>query len=344
MVNMIISAFTPTLDNACSFFRCHGVLSELHKITNEILEIRVFTEDFDIRQIKGSDLVFIMRPDTDSYATIIEGCQEYNIPVVVDYDDDFFNVPEYNPYVIERKKAKIPYKENTKKCLELANHVIVSTENIKREYLKYNKNITVVCNAFDDHCFTPAKEVSKRKIILWRGGNSHVKDLALFKDPITKLILGNTDYTFVFWSNDNQLPKWITDLKDKQKNIATHSPVSPFYYFSWLKDLNPFLTIVPLEDNSFNRSKSDLAKIEGVASGGLCLAPDWEEWTWNSDILYKYQGTEDFLDKANGIIQCHRDNQVSNDWSNDMNYLTNYKLLSMKNRKRLEIFGSLRHK
>ena len=292
----------------------------------------------------------MLKPDNESFYRVIEACKDYKIPVVVDYDDDIFSVPPHNPYVMDMAKDKNDYMGWTYACIKIADHVIVSTQCIKDKFqsMDLNKNITVIQNCFDDYCFEPAKELSKKKIVLWRGGRSHNKDLMLFKDQITKLIIENQDYTFIFWNSDGINPGWLENLKSEQQNIHFEDPVNPFYYFSYLKEMNPFLTIVPLEDNEFNHGKSDLAKIEAVASGGLCLSPNWEIWKWNSDGLYLYDKPTMFYAKADAILNAGRETEYRTglqfNWFDDMEYLKKNKLLSKNNIKRLEVFKNVLNK
>lgn len=364
---MRISAFIPVIDNPRSLVRGHGVLSELHRVSDEPIELKIYTGtkvdntnpdskilfegtgDFDIRLLKGTDIVFFMKPDTEVQLEAIETCKEYNFKVVLDYDDDMFSIPETNPYVIEQKRNNNDYKKYAKKCIELADHIIVSTEHIKENFKPLNQNITVINNSFDDYCFKLATELSQKKIVLWRGGLSHTKDLFLFQDQIIDLIKNNQDYTFVFWSNDSVHPAWLINLAKEQKNIALEDAVSSFYYFLNLRYLNPFLTIVPLEDNEFNKGKSDLAKIEAVASGGLCLCPrnSFKEWIWDTNENMLYGDNKGFYFKAKTLLDLHRSESIQNNalisnyWQSDIDYLKKEKLLSNNNIKRLEVFRSV---
>lgn len=344
---VIISLFTHTILDAVSFFRVHGPLSELHKSSDVNVDLRIYTDEFNITKLKGSSIAFISKPYTEDHYKIIEACKECKVPVVVDFDDDYFNMPEYNQFHVESKKNKLDYKKWVKECLKLSDSVIVSTNDIKESYKYFNENITIINNCFDDYFFTPVKILSKNKIVLWRGSNSHMRDLFLFREQITELIRSNQAYTFVFWSNQDEYPAWLNELNREQTNVVFQKPVSPFYYFFWLKELNPFLTIVPLEDIPFNHSKSDLAKIEATASGCLCLAPNWDEWVWNSSDRYLYKDKKDFLIKADKILKNpEKINDIgiwdrNADWDIDVKYLYNNKMLSENNKKRLEVFKSV---
>ena len=42
---------------------------------------------------------------------------------------------------------------------------------------------------------------------------------------------------------------------------------------------------MPLEDNAFNRAKSDIAALEASVFGAVPIVPDWAEW-WSYPVNY----------------------------------------------------------
>jgi hypothetical protein len=58
-------------------------------------------------------------------------------------------------------------------------------------------------------------------------------------------------------------------------------------YFGIIRELKPRLVVAPLWDCPFNHSKSNIAWIEAVYSGALCLAPAWPEWERPGCLNYR---------------------------------------------------------
>ena len=48
-----------------------------------------------------------------------------------------------------------------------------------------------------------------------------------------------------------------------------------FAYFQRLIQLKPHFVVFPLEDNTFNKCKSNIAAIEATVAGAVCIAPEY---------------------------------------------------------------------
>lgn len=334
---MKILFFSGLEDNRMSLYRGHGPLSELHKLDNSIEILNVPNNYFNTQNCKGYDLAYFHRPDNKDQVNAIKMLKKMNIPVIVDYDDDFLTCPEYSPYHVIMKLKKNNYMKNVCDILILADFVIVSTEELKKQYGIFNNNITVVPNTFDDYLFNIAKEFnSNSKIVFWRGGHTHEQDLFVYKDVITKLIKENEDFNFIF--QGDCLPEWINVLSIVygQKNITVHPIVDVFSYFWNLQDLKPALFLVPLEENQFNKSKSDIAALEATISGSLALTPPWEEWSWNT---LTYTDPDSFYNQGSLILEELRlkSSYLQEQWTNNIQYIQEHRLLSEINKIRLKI-------
>jgi hypothetical protein len=80
-------------------------------------------------------------------------------------------------------------------------------------------------------------------------------------------------------------------------------------YMDAFARLGPWLHIVPLANNGFNRSKSNLAWLEATAAGAVVLAPALEEWQRPGIVNYK--DASDFGNKLSRLMDefnapgCH---------------------------------------
>lgn len=333
---MKILNFVPQKDNAISFYRGHGVMSELRKLNNAI--DCVFPENFDLKQAKGVDMAYFVRPDTPELLAILMACKQLNIKTVVDIDDNLFNVPWHNKYHIQYLIQKIDYKSNIRLALQAADAVTVTTDSLKMAFGKYNKNIHVIRNAFDNYTYKikETRNISNR--VLWRGSSFHHKDLSAFKDSLLSIIKTNPDFVFMFMGDI--FPNWLQNIK----NVQYIKPCSIYEYPHKLEKLEPALTIVPLQYNGekslqFNLGKSDIAKMEATAAGSLCIAPEWSEWVWNKDDFY-YNNTDSFVSVTNEAINKIRncDETLDAIFERNKQHIKTYRLLSQTNLTRLALF------
>jgi hypothetical protein len=85
----------------------------------------------------------------------------------------------------------------------------------------------------------------------------------------------NVDFIFM-GSNPWYLHKSQVGLLSE----VQHIPWQPntVAYVDALFDVRPHFVVVPLQDNPFNRAKSNIAELEAQAAGAIAIVPDWEEW------------------------------------------------------------------
>lgn len=287
---MKILCHTPTKDDAPSMYRGWGVMTELERLNINC----IFSDTFGLYQLKGCSALYLQRPDRKKHCEAIDMAKGMNIPVIVDYDDNLLEVPKYNKYHIEMSKHEPDYVKSVAYGIQNADMVWVSTDKLKEEFTKYNTNIHVVRNAFDDYLYRP-QGFSRKKTVLWRGSKTHTQDLDCFREPLKALFFENQDFEFVFIGDG--YPTWLLDTQSK--NITFVDPVYTYDFFNCLKVINPSVMIVPLEDTLFNYCKSDIAAIEAVASGSLCIAPDWHEWNWLGN---NYSDTRSFYATTSALL------------------------------------------
>jgi hypothetical protein len=329
---MRVLSFIPNIADGTSLYRGHGVLSEIHKL-DPTVRVEFVGEKFRFIDGKGSDIAYFQRPDNKDFFITCMALKRINIPIVVDYDDYLLDVPEHNKYHVIMGLAKNDYKKHVADFLKVADAVIVSTEELKRQF-EVHTECTVIRNALDHYSFLPESEQSFEKRVLWRGSATHEMDLLEHKDSIISLIQDNADFEFIFMGDDKI--KWLDALK--LNNVVFKKALDPYSYFIELKKMRPSLVIVPLQDSLFNRCKSDVAKLEANYCGAICVHPDWEEWNWGVNIQSEY-----FLNRANYMLSLIRfgSEQAKTIFNHEREYLENNRLLKDANMKRLEVFRSL---
>ncbi len=284
----------PNPVDGTSYYRAGGVFPHLMKIMPE-LEITPNPSTYDWFMFGFADLFFMQRPYTDQHMHMVEMAKSNCVPIWIDYDDDLFSVPRNNPTYGVYGQTSI--QRNVVKMLQTADVVSVSTDFLKRKIEKLNPNIVVIKNALNDHLLNARPEIGQKKMVInWRGSPTHQKDVGIYAQQIVKAAKKFPDWKwhFVghsFWGLIEAMPK---------ESVVECAALDPVMYWHFIGQLQPGLQIVPLEDNIFNHSKSNIAWQEAAYSGCGSLVPDWEEWRNPGSLLYRTQ--EDFYNHLESVL------------------------------------------
>lgn len=276
----------PNDEDATSFYRGLGPLAELEKSGH--IRIRT-TKAYSWGELIRAHGLFLQRPFTPGHVEVIKLAKVMGLKVWVDYDDDLMNVPMDNPtfHVYANKGTQ----DSVRACIELADKVTVSTKALA--YLK--KDAIVVNNAINLKTFPIHPANTTSNCIVWRGSNSHQKDLSVYRDEIVR-VSNETESVMVFMG---YFPWFITEgLKDKK--YYSIRQIDIFDYHRVLSNkIRPKVLMAPLAFNKFNESKSNIAWLEATHAGALTVAPSLDEWTRPG--VYNYKDQDGFryqLDKA----------------------------------------------
>ena len=265
--------FTPNPDDACAFYRGIGPLVRLNQCGITQLPDRISWST-----LHGGDIGFMQRPFHHKHLNIADLILD-QMPLWVDYDDDLFNVPPDNPsyttYVAPKAKDVIS------EIITKASLVTVPTEHLKGIYAHLNDNIQVIPNAYNDYIFPVDLPPEPRsKVVLWRGSDAHRLDLLTHADAIARVAKDHPDWKFMFCG---AVPWQLGSKLD-----VTYIPGQEiFRYMRFIRDSAcAAVQIVPLADNLFNHSKSNIAWIEASSTGSVCVVPDWPEWQQPGTLNY----------------------------------------------------------
>lgn len=247
-----------------------------------------------------ADIFFLQRPYSKSHLEMVQMAKDNKVPVWVDYDDDLFSVPISNPAY---RAYSNPETQNTiAQIIANADCVTVSTPFLKRQLEKgpapLNNNIKVVPNALNDRVFDYRTKPGpdRRKLVLWRGSSTHHKDLHEYLDPIVQAV--NSDSTWA-WLFQGDKPWFLFERLGKNAIFA--DSIDPIQYFKQMHMTKPPVMIVPLHDNEFNRSKSNIAWLEAAFFGAMTIAPDWEEWVRPGCL--NYNGINGFHEALSAVMK-----------------------------------------
>ena len=220
----------------------------------------------------------------------------YEIDDVIGYDD----IPKYN---IGRNSFKNKqFFKNIKQMLKSADFITVTTESLKKYYIKKfeidEEKFIVIPNFLprwwagesydirDQMHFYNENQGKPR--IGFPASTSHfdVQNLNNYQDDFSHLndFIRDTvkNYQWVFIGG---VPHQLEDLA-KQKLIEVHkgSDILNYPRELWSKKLQ--MIVAPLQDNIFNRCKSNIKQVEGWGLGIPVIGQDLECYNKYSDIIF----------------------------------------------------------
>lgn len=288
----------PVKTDATSLYRAIGPFSLLQKQTEGLMLAEI--ETLNWASLSMVDAVFMQRPWTEQHLQIAEIVKRQRIPLWVDYDDDLFCVPRWNPvydsYMGESRQKALA------RIIAMADVVTVSTDQIKTNFAPLNQNIITIPNAWNDHLFphVPRTTKERKKLITWRGSHTHRNDLQSVENAIVSLAQEHPDVT---WNFIGENPWFTSRMPGNSAHITP--AMDPLDYWAMLRNIEPSIHIVPLEDCMFNRCKSNIAWQEATMAGAVTLAPDFPEFIRPGVINYSDEG--DFRWKLKSLMNGELD-------------------------------------
>jgi hypothetical protein len=200
----------------------------------------------------------------DVYMDTMESYKRVNGAFIVFGQDDLmFALPPKNPF------SKTGYKDAKKRlrrCLGIADRVVVTTEPLAEELRSMADDVQVMPNYLDEAIWgdlTSERGISEKPRVGWAGAQQHLGDLELLEEVVRET---SHEVDWVFFG---MCPEF---LHPYVKEI--HNPVSFAEYPEKLATLNLDLAVAPLEYNRFNNSKSNLRILEYGALGWPVIASD----------------------------------------------------------------------
>lgn len=183
--------------------------------------------------------------------------------IIVQMVDDLFGeVPEKHPgHHFQTREGH----QRMMQALTQSDRMIVTTQPLRDHYKRYVSDVRIVPNALDKQwlslCKTPQKRSRLR--VGWVGAGQHHGDLEMIAEVVRELV-HEVDWVFMGMSTDAIKPL----LKE------FHSFVSIADYPKKMSELDLDIAIAPLEDNIFNRCKSNLRLLEYGAMGWPVVCSD----------------------------------------------------------------------
>lgn len=227
---------------------------------------------------KKQNIVYTTKPLIPQHIALCKVLQSFGYKWVLDMDDNIFEVNIDNPGFRAFDKAG---KGEARYWIEVAMRdcdlLVVSTENLKEVYSKYNKNIFVNKNTIDFRFwqYTNAWGKGNKTVIGWAGAGGHKLDMGLIDGPVKEL-----------------KKKWGKKIEfvafggEKPESFDKHVDwVDLRKYPEKLASLGFDIGVAPLRDNLYNRGKSNLRWLEYSALKIPTVASDVEPYRDTNALL-----------------------------------------------------------
>lgn len=319
-------------ESAVSYYRTTPML-EMCRVQNWGCE-QVHPKSFTFDSAHNYDILFCHRPGSDGEITALANAKFAGCKVWLDIDDLLWKIPisndaaqMYNPrvhgYMLQ--------------AMENADVITCSTAELKNEiYLEFGKEAVVINNAWNnrpgsDHIESPKNRIVKKA--LYRGSNTHAGDVYLHREAFRP-------YANIEWQFFGLMP-WmlLNQYGGHLENVIINTWTSSVRnYFETLYAIGADVLIFPLENNAFNRCKSNIAWIEATQSGAVCIAPSYMPEFADVPCLH-YKDTADLI----RILQLVSDGKapLNSLHSESVDVLKSKFALSEINRIRISIASTL---
>lgn len=224
------------------------------------------------------DMVITKQVDSpQTCANVLFCCQRLGVPLVVDLDDNYYDIREDQPgykYYHKGSQSRAVFSA----YLSLADAVFVSTEPLKKKYTEalkeiygIEKDISVLPNSFDFDDFNYPRGKSDKLVIGYTGSITHNTDLDIVLPAIREVMKRNKNVEFhVLGAITTQYALNVfSEWDDDEKNrVLLFGGSEAFDKYPELLMSQKFdIGIAPLFDDEFNRGKSHIKWMEYTAMG-----------------------------------------------------------------------------
>lgn len=331
---MNILTYAPAIGDGTSFYRLAGVIPYLEIEHGDIYIKDISNNKYlDWYDFIGQDILIFQRPCTELHFAAIKMARNMGLKIVIDYDDDLFNIPQDNPVHLSFEGLK----ETMKSICTIADLIWVSTIAIKTTVSQWNNKVTVIPNAHNDYLLPVNKKKEfnlNTKKVAYRGGITHEVDVYSHIDEWSSIINRNKDYDFYFLGARFM---YLESLCGDNYNAMVGMHIID--YFKFFGELNPNIFIYTLKNTQFNRAKSNISWIEATYAGASVIAPSFlPEFSSMPGVMTYNELMEDVFEN---VKDYYKGLAITNDLS--WNYIKENLLLSQVNNKRYQSLLELKN-
>lgn len=215
-----------------------------------------------------ADVAIVQRQvSANNYAALLE-LKKYGMKIIYDLDDNLWSITADNPAYKYFQDVKAGFGQ----CAEVCDLITVSTPGLASAVRTAlgRRNIAIAPNAIDYRLFPPPRPRDDGRIVIgWAGSNTHDVDIEAAWSVLPEVIQNHPN-VWLELVGGTAPPK---ELKGHPRvKSRGWIPVGEFgqRMATWAWDI----TIAPLADTRFNRSKSNIKILEASAINAAILVSD----------------------------------------------------------------------
>lgn len=213
------------------------------------------------------------------------------VKLIQSVDDLYGNVPEKHP------NRTFQLREGHRRMMQAistSDELIVTTEPLAEHYRRYAGHVAIVPNALTDSWFAlePRRNPPGGRLrVGWVGAQQHKGDLELIQG-VVKRFADRVDWVFMGMCIDEIKPF----IKEERPFVSIAE------YPATMAQLGLDIAIAPLEDNPFNRCKSNLRLLEYGAMGWPVICSDVYPYRSDDPPVLRCRTQEDWIDALERLI------------------------------------------
>ena len=215
---------------------------------------------FDTEAMRNADLFVIQRmlpcPGTEA---ALSGIFKMGTPIIYEVDDLLMEMPPTNP----NRDFAMQCRPFVLDVIQKAAAITVSTEALKAELLQWNPNIYVLPNLIDERLWTQTQRPHAGPVVIgFTGTSTHGDDLRMIEDAFIQISAKHGQgVAFQFMG-------CVTDRLARLPGSKVAGFTPDYESFARALQTTPMdVAVVSLEDNLFNRCKSNIKWLEYSACG-----------------------------------------------------------------------------
>ena len=235
-------------------------------------KVKKWAEEWFMNHLGEFDILMVDRALTNEEWGVLAGYRHYSrgCRMIVDFDDDFRNVPEWNPAQIKFQPGQ-EFHEAGLNHLKVAEMVTVSTPALAKEFKEDCHAVRVVPNLLDPEDWAnwpadPRREHDPHLRVLYGGASGHFGDMDMAREGLEAMLRKQlVPWRLICFG---AVPAWIHEVKLEMPGKVVVLPWTTFRDYPQVIAWGGFdLAIAPLAEHAFNKSKSNIKWLEAGIQG-----------------------------------------------------------------------------
>jgi glycosyltransferase involved in cell wall biosynthesis len=288
-------------NEVCASYRLIFPGNALNRLTDvQVTLLRDFAQREYDEVLREADLFVIQRmamvPDL---AELIADLNRRDILAVYEIDDDLLHL---DPASRQAAVNPADYAAQIERCIRACQCVQCATKSLAASLAAIHPEVAVLENQLEDVPPFSAKPPRETVIVGYAAGADHGHDWPVVRDAYNRTCaaLATRGTLIETWIIGD--PQIFESIESPRKRLLPLLPRPEYMKFLGAIDLS----IMPLKDSVFNRSKSDIKYLESAAMGTPVLASDlvYGQTISNGDTGLVFRNADEF---ASGLEQLVRD-------------------------------------